>query len=178
MKQDDPFIPYSINPACSDLPLPRTSLDGELETSTFNLAGKLSARLNSRLSFTARAKHNERNNKTPVDLYTPVATDLFPTSARYNRPYSFERDQYSADLRFRAHRAVRLSAGARQENTDRTLQAISRSEETTWWGQAKFNLFAMTQLRLRLESSQRDVSDNTQPDDGGPVDHPLMRKFN
>jgi hypothetical protein len=36
----------------------------------------------------------------------------------------------------------------------------------------------MTQLRLRLESSQRDVSDYTQADDGGPVDHPLMRKFN
>jgi len=36
----------------------------------------------------------------------------------------------------------------------------------------------MTQLRLRLDSSQRDVSDYSQPDDGGPVDHPLMRKFN
>jgi hypothetical protein len=36
----------------------------------------------------------------------------------------------------------------------------------------------MTQLRLRLESSQRDVSDYIQADDGGPVDHPLMRKFN
>jgi len=178
LKQDDPFIPYSINPTYSDVPLPRASLDGELNTSTVNLSGKLSARLSSKLSFTARVRHNERDNQTPVDLYVPITTDLFPAAARYNRPYSFERDRYSADLRFRAHRVVRLSGGARQENFDRNLQAISRSKETTWWGEAKFNLPLMTQLRFKLESSQRDISNYAQPDDGGPVDHPLMRKFN
>jgi len=178
LQQDDPFIPYSINPAYSDVPLPRASLDGELDTSTINLSGKLSARLNSRLSFTARARFDERDNQTPVDLYVPITTDLFPAAARYNRPYSFDRDRYSADLRWRAHRVVRLSGGVRQENIDRSLQAVTRSEETTWWGQARFNLPMMAQLRLKLESSQRDVSDYIQPDDGGPVDHPLMRKFN
>ena len=178
LRQDEPFIPYSINPAYSSLPLPRVSLGGESDTRTLTLAGKLSVRLNRGLSFTARVKRNERDNKTPLDLYTPVTTDLFPARARYNRPYSFKRDRLSADLRFRAHRVVRFSGGARKEDIDRTLQAISRSTETTWWGEAKFNLPMMTQLRFRLESSQRDVSDYNQPDDGGPVDHPLMRKFN
>ncbi len=176
--QDDPFIPYTINPDYSDLPLPRASLNGKLDTSTFNLSGKLSARLNSRLSFTARAKLDERDNKTPVDLYTQVPSDLLPTIDRFNRPYSYEREQYSVDLRFKAHRILRLSGGARQKNIDRTLQAVARSEETTWWGQARLTPFAAAQLRFKLESSQRNVSDYSQPDDGGPVDHPLMRKFN
>ena len=77
MKQNDPFLPYTINPRYSDLPLPRESLDGKVDTSTYNLAGKLFARVNNKLSFTARGKWDERDNKTPVDLYTPVVTDLF-----------------------------------------------------------------------------------------------------
>lgn len=176
--QDEAFLPYTINPAFSDLPLPRSSLDGKMDTSTYNLSGKLSAQLNGRLSFTARGKWDERDNKTPVDVYTPVITDLFPVLDRYNRPYSYEREQYSADLRFRAHRSVRLSGGARQKNIDRTLQATERTEETTWWGEVKVNPWASSQLRVKFESSNRDVDDYLQPDDGGPVDHPLMRKFN
>ena len=35
-----------------------------------------------------------------------------------------------------------------------------------------------SQIRLKLETAKRDGSDYLQPDDGGPVDHPLMRKFN
>jgi len=177
LSQNDSFIPYTINPFYGDLALPRTSLDAEMDTSTFNLAGKLFARVNNRLSFTARGKWDERENKTPVDTYTPIVTDLVPVLDRYNRPYSYEREQYSADLRFKAHRSVRLSGGARQENIERTLQAAERTEETTYWGEVRANPFVSSQLRFKLESSSRDVSDYLQPDDGGPVDHPLMRKF-
>ena len=133
--------------------------------------------MNNKLSFTARGKWDERDNKTPVDVYTPVATDLLPITSRYNRPYSYKRQKYSADLRFRASRALRVSAGARQENIDRTLQAVERTEETTWWGEAKLSPSYKAQLRLKMESAHRDISDYGQPDDGGPVDHPLMRKF-
>jgi len=177
MSQNDAFIPYSINPDYSDLVLPRTSLNGKVDTSTFNLVGKLSARLNSRLSFTARAKLDERDNKTPVETYTPVITDLIVTSDRINRPYSYERQQYSADLRFRASRILRLSGGARQDNIDRTLQAVETTEETTWWGEARMTAGYSSQLRFKLESSDRDNSDYNLQDDGGPIDHPLMRKF-
>ena len=178
LSQNDPFIPYTINPFYSDRPLPRTSLDGEIDTSTFNLAGKLFARVNNRLSFTARGKWDERDNNTPVDTYAPVVTDLVPVLDRQNRPYGYTREQYSADLRFKAHRNVRLSGGAGQKNVERTLQAAERTEETTYWGEIQANPFVSSQLRFKLESSSRDVSDYQQPDDGRPLDHPLMRKFN
>lgn len=178
LTQDDAFLPYTINPRYSDLPLPRSSLDGEVDASTYNLIGKIYARLNNRLSFTARGKWDERDNKTPVDAYTPVITDLFPSKPRYNRPYSYKREVYSADLRYRAHRVIRLSGGARQENLDRTLQAVERTEESTWWGEAKITPNFHSELRFKYESAKRDISDYLQPDDGGPTDHPLMRKFN
>jgi len=178
MSQNDPFMPYSINPDFSDLVLPRTSLNGKVDTSTFNLVGKLSARLNSRLSFTARAKLDERDNKTPVETYTPVITDLVVRSDRINRPYSYERQQYSADLRFRATRNLRLSGGARQKNIDRTLQAVESTEETTWWGEVRVIGGYSSQIRFKLESSDRSISDYNSPDDGVSAVHPLMRKFN
>jgi len=176
--QNDPFLPYSINPDFSDLQLPRQSLDGELDTSTYNFSGKLFARLSNRLSFTARGKWDERDNKTPVDLYTPVVTDLVEKSPRYNRPYSYKRQKYTADVRYRADRVLRLSAGARQENLDRTLQAVERTKETTWWGEVKLTPGVSSQVRIKLETGNRDISDYLRPDDGGLIDHPLMQKFN
>lgn len=178
MTQNDPFLPYTINPLYSDLPLPRESLDGKVDTNTYNIAGKFYARLNNKFSVTARGKWDKRDNKTPVESYTAVVTDLLPTSPRYNRPYSYKRQKYSADVRYRAHRVIRLSGGVRQENLDRTLQAVERTKETTWWGDVKVNPGANVQMRFGLESGNRDISDYLQPDDGGPVDNPLMRKFN
>ena len=178
LTQNDPFTSYTVNPIYSDLPLPRYSLDGKLDTSTYNLLGKIYARLTNTLSFTARGKWDERDNKTPVDTYTPVITDLLPMGPRTNRPYSYKREVYSADLRWRAHRVFRLSGGARQENMDRTLQAVERTEESTWWGEAKFTPTYFSELRIKYESADREISDYLQPDDGGPIDNPLMRKFN
>ena len=178
MTQDDAFLPVTINPVYSDIPLPRASLDGKVDTSTYNLAGKLSARLNRKLSFTARAKWDERKNKTPVDNYMQVVTDLLPTIERYNRPYSYKRQKYSADLRYRFTRTIKLAGGARQENMDRTLQAVERTKETTWWGEARLNVLTSSQFRVVYENSDRDISDYLQPQDGGSIDHPLMRKFN
>jgi len=178
LTQDDPFLPYTINPLYSDLPLPRSSLDGKLDTSTYNFAGKLFARINNSLSFTARGKWDERDNKTPVDLYTPVVTDLIPVVSRYNRPYGYKRQQYSADVRYRAARVVRLSAGAEQQNIDRTLQAVKRTKETTWWGEVKVTPTFNTEFRIKGEWANRDISDYQQLDDGAVLDNPLMRKFN
>ena len=178
LTQNDPFLPYTINPDFSDTPLPRASLDGKLDASTYNVAGKLFARINNGLSFTARAKWDERDNKTPIDTYSPVATDLVPTLSYSNRPYSYKRQQYSAEVNYRAHRMIRLSGGAKQKNLDRTLQAVERTEETTWWGEVKVTPTYNTEFRLKAETANRDISNYEQLNDGWPMDNPLMRKFN
>jgi MtrB/PioB family decaheme-associated outer membrane protein len=176
--QDDPFLPYTINPEYSDLPLPRASLDGKLDTSTYNVAGKLFARIADGLTFNARYKWDERDNKTPVDAYTGVVTDLVPTAPRYNRPYSYKRQQYSADLSYRAARAIRLVGGAKQYNIDRTLQAVERTKETTWWGEVKVTPTYKTEFRIKGEWGNRDISNYQAEQLGIVMENPLMRKFN
>jgi MtrB/PioB family decaheme-associated outer membrane protein len=178
IKQDDAFLPYSINPDFSDVLLPRLSLDGQLDTSTFNLGGKISARVNNKLTFTTRVKINERENKTSVDLYSPITTDLAPLGDRTNRPYSYKKKNYSLDMRYRAHRNVRINTGIKYKDTDRTLQQIENSKEDIYWGEIKIFPTDFVQIRLKVENSDRNVSDYLQAEDGGPIDHPLLRKFN
>jgi len=177
MKQDDPLLPYSINPLYSDWPLPRASLDGKIDTSTLNLAGKLTARLARRLNLVARIKRDERDNKTAVDLWTPVITDLVPKPERPNRPFSFKYDKYELELRWRARNRIRLTGGIRQNNIERSLQSVEETRERTYWGELKLNPWAVAQLRVKLETSDRDASPYTLLDDGGPIENPLMRKF-
>ena len=177
MKQDDPLLPYSINPLYSDWPLPRASLDGKIDTSTLNLAGKLTARLARRLNLVARIKRDERDNKTAVDLWTPVITDLVPKPERPNRPFSFKHDKYELELRWRARNRIRLTGGIRQNNIERSLQSVEETRERTYWGELKLNPWAVAQLRVKLETSDRDASPYTLLDDGGPIENPLMRKF-
>ncbi|HKJ17349.1 MAG TPA: MtrB/PioB family decaheme-associated outer membrane protein [Xanthomonadales bacterium] len=178
MSQDEAFLPYSINPEFDGLTLPRTSLDGKVDTSVANLGGKFFARINSRLSINARAKYDERDNQTPVDVYTPVNSDFIIFGPRTNRPYGFERRQYSADVRFRAFRKLRLSGGGRYQEIDRTFQSIEEADESTWWAEAKFTPVSRTHVRATFEQSSRDTSEYQPVTDSGRVDHPLFRKYN
>jgi MtrB/PioB family decaheme-associated outer membrane protein len=177
MEQDDPLLPASINPAFSDLPLPRATADTRIDVGTFNLAGKLDARLSPRLSLTARLRRDERDNQTPVDLFTPIITDIAPRAPRPNRPYSFERDRASLSLRYRAPGAVRLQAGADFEDYRRSLQSVPKTEERGYWGEIGLNPGSLIELRLRAERSDRDAGPYTTLRDGTLVEHPLMRKF-
>lgn len=178
MKQNDPLLPYSTNPLYADLPLPRSSLDGKIDTSVLNLAGKLRARLARKLDFTIQAKLDERDNKTPSDLWTPVLTDLVLTPERLNRPYSFKREKYELQLRWRLRNQIRLSGGVRQENIKRDLQSVKKTRQRNYWGELSASPWAVAQFRVKVESSERDASPYLLLDDGGPVENPLMRKFN
>jgi MtrB/PioB family decaheme-associated outer membrane protein len=178
MEQDDPLLPWSTNPEFSDLPLPRPTADARIDTTQLNLAGQLVARLTPRLDLTAHLRRDERDNQTPVDLWAPVITDLLQREPRPNRPYSFERDRASLALRYRAHRALRLQAGADFEDYERSLQSVAATEETGYWGEVGLAPGAPIELRVRLERSERDAGPYLQVDTFGLVEHPLMRKFN
>jgi MtrB/PioB family decaheme-associated outer membrane protein len=177
--QDEAFLPYSINPDFEGIPLPRASLGGQVDTSTYNLGGKLYARLSSKLSLTARYKYDERDNTTPVSLYSPVISDFIQLEDRFNKPYSFERTQYSLDARYRLTRGVRVSAGGKYQELDRTLQVVENQDETTAWAEVDLTPMARTQLRLKIEGSERDVNEyRANESRPGPVDNPLFRKYN
>jgi MtrB/PioB family decaheme-associated outer membrane protein len=177
MEQDDALLPPSVNPDFSDVPLPRATADTRIDVGTLNLGGLLDARLTPRLSLTARLRRDERDNRTPVDLFPLIITDLVPREPRPNRPYSFQRDRGSLSLRYRAGSTLRLQAGADYEDYERSLQSVRKTEETGYWAQFSLKPAAWLDLRARLERANRDAGPYARPEDDGLIEHPLMRKF-
>lgn len=178
LEQDDPLLPYSINPEFSELPLPRLTGAGRVDVGTLDLSGRLNARLARRLDLTARLERDERDNKTPVDFWTPVITDFFAREPRPNRPYSFERDRASVELRYRPSGKVRLQAGAKWESYERTLQSVEETEEAGWFAEAALSPGSSIEFRARLEHFDRDGEPYLAVEDFALPEHPLMRKFN
>ena len=178
MEQDDPFLAYSIAPMYADRALPREALNGELETSMFNLLGRVYWRVTDRFNITAAWKSNERDNQTPVDIYTPVILEIFPRGPRSNRPYGYEREQGRVDFRFRAFGSVRVNAGVKRDTLKRTYQSVEKTEENTVWGDVEFAPWAWLDARFRFENSTRTPSGFVDVDYYERPENPLMRKFN
>jgi len=177
-EQDDAFLPYTINPAFEDLALPRDSLNGKVETSMFNLSGRLYARLADRLVLTGQYKVNERDNRTPVDVYTPILLEIFTSDPRSNRPYSYDREQGKLELRYRPTYKLRLNAGMKRDKLERTYQEVSETSEDSYWGELQYNPWAWIDARFKLEQLQRGATPFVQQGNYDRPEHPLMRKFN
>ncbi len=173
--QDVEYIAYSINPDFDDLELPSASLNGSMDTS--NLGARMTARLSSKLSLFLSMKYDDRDNRTPIDFYTPVITDLVLREQTPNRPYSFKRSQYSAQFSYRTYTSVNFNAGAKQKRYKRTLQSVRETEDSTWWGEVSVDSWSAAQLRVRIETSDRDISPYRQVGDPGLRENVLMRKF-
>jgi MtrB/PioB family decaheme-associated outer membrane protein len=178
IKQDVPFLPYSISPEYADRELPRDSLDGKLETSMYNLSGRFYLVLANRLDLTAAYKADRRDNKTPVDEYTPVMLEVWPAGPRSNRPYGYDRSQGKFELRWRPTYTTRLNGGFKRETLKRTYQEIRKSDEDSYWGEIEFTPWAWLDTRLKYEYQDRDTSVHEQQGNYDRAENPLMRKFN
>ena len=178
IKQNDAFLPYTINPTYSDLALPRDSLDGKVDTSMFNLSGRAYVRLADRLDLTAQYKSNKRDNKTPVDFYTPVLEELFPSDPRSNRPYGYDRKLGKIELRYRPTYKLRLNAGFMRTKQERTYQEVRKTDENTFWGEVQFTAWAWLDTRLKYDYQDRDGTESIQQGNYDRAENPLMRKFN
>ena len=116
MEQNDLFLPYSINPAFDELVLPRTSLNGKVDTSMFNFSGRVFARLADGIDLTLQHKVSERENETPVDDYTQIYLEVFEVGEQANKPFGYDRTQSRMELRWRPKHNYRFSAGFKRDD--------------------------------------------------------------
>jgi MtrB/PioB family decaheme-associated outer membrane protein len=177
-KQDDLFLPYSANPTFAGLELPRDSLQGKLDISMFNLSARLFARLADGLDLTAQYKTSERDNKTPVDAFTPVLLEVFRSGDRYNKPFSYDRSQSKVELRFRPVYYFRLNAGVREDTVERTLQEVAETEEDTTWGEVQLSPTAWLNARFKVDNQEREATPYLPLETYGRAQNPRMRLFN
>jgi MtrB/PioB family decaheme-associated outer membrane protein len=178
MKQDVEFLPYAINPEFEDRALPRPSLNGKVDTSMFNLLGRVYIMLADRLDLTLRYKVNERDNRTPVDEFSPVMLEVSEQDPRTNRPYGYDRQQGKAVLRWRPRYDLRINAGLKRDTLERTYQDVLETQEDAWWGEVQFSSLAWLGARLKYEQMDRTAKPFEEQGNYDRAEHPLMRKFN
>ena len=132
--QDETFLPFS-NIHAAAIPLPRTSLDGDIATLFANI--NLFTRVSNKLDLKLRYTYDDRDNKTPRDIYVRIAGDsqiqngLISASARQNWTYDLEKHKVELDGNYRITPRTRMSLGYEYETKDRNFSEVADTDEHT-----------------------------------------------
>jgi len=176
-EQDHSLLPYTINPNIVVTPLPRSTLDAEVDTT--NLALTITSRPFSKARVKLAIRHDERDNKTPQSQWSRVITDTFSSGeTELNIPYSFERSRLNLSADYRLFDTVRLSAGYDRTQLDRDFQEVAEQTEDAGWGKIRWRPTSYLEITGKGGASERDVDlyDETVAISLGQ--NPLMRKYN
>lgn len=183
MLQDERFLPVTLNndllanavPAVQALP--RTSLDGQVDTVSAKL--KVASAPTDKLRLNAAYTYNDRNNKTPQAAYDWVTTDTFTNSQlRINQPYSFTRSLFDLNADYRLPKQARLGFGYDYDAYKRSLQDINKTQENTLWGKISASAGDSTNLMFKYAHAERNVSAYQPNPAVDPPENPLLRKYN
>ncbi|ADE14784.1 hypothetical protein Nhal_1654 [Nitrosococcus halophilus Nc 4] len=201
MTQDENFLPFSAMPALNatvTTPLPRNSLEGRIDTFLIDLG--IASRPLPKLDFKANYRFEERDNKTPRDIYVRIAGDAQPqptgianANARLNLPYSFEQHQVSLDAGYRLLPRTKLMLGYDFEQQERDFQEKNKVQEHTIRTKVQATPFDFVNGWLQYAHAFRDGSDYadnaaflsshtpaflaTLPPEERFGNHPSLRKF-
>ena len=134
MTQDENFLPYS-SVFAPTTPLPRTNLDGQIDTLYANF--DLSTRVTNKLDIKTRYTYEDRDNNTPRDLYIRIPGDSanqtgpISETARRNWTYGLERHKFEIDGGYRVTPRTKLSVGYEFESKDRDFSEVENTDEHT-----------------------------------------------
>lgn len=158
LNQDDSFLPYS-KVIAANTPLPRTDLAGRIETLHTSL--NYTKRLTRALRLRVRYRSDNRENKTPQNLYLRIAGDSAPQAellsigARINRLYDQQSDRVSTDLSYRLGGGHSVAFGFERETKDRSSVDVNTTHEDSEFFKYNFKLGITSNGWLRYSRSER-----------------------
>ncbi|MFU8817049.1 MAG: MtrB/PioB family decaheme-associated outer membrane protein, partial [Pseudomonadales bacterium] len=160
LEQDQSFLPYTVNPnLAAPAALPRASLDGRVDTTVANL--RITARPLPRLNLVGRIRHQERDNRTPRDLYLGVSGDAGDQATvaqgRINRPYSLTRRDLSLDASYRLPQRTRLTAGYENRLRQRDYSEVNATREHVFRAGIRSERLGFVSLAADAHRERRDA---------------------
>lgn len=177
MTQDDSLLPYTSNPNLNSPPLPRASLNGEIDT--MNLAFNVISRINDKGRIKLAYRYDERDNRTAQDLWGRVITDTFlSVASEANIPYSFERSHFSVSADYELFDKVRVSGGYDRKTVDRSFQEVAAQTEDGGWGRLRWHPNSIIDIDFRAGAAERTIDRYDETIAIGLDQNPLMRKYN
>lgn len=176
-EQDDALLSYTINSNLSASPLPRSQLDGEIDTT--NLSLSLSSRPLSNVAVALKYRFDERDNQTPQEVWSRIILDSFSTADTViNTPYSFERSRLSASAVADWRSDLQISGGIERVETDRDFQEVAEQTEDIGWGKIRWTPNSAIDVHARAGTAKREID---RYDTGVAINlgqNPLLRKYN
>ena len=197
MTQNDPFLPFTVNPdLVVPTALPRSSLNGEIDTTLANIS--ISTRPSPKLNLRARYKYDNRDNNTPQDVFIRIPNDsadqgdITTSSARINLPYSKKQHLFEVDVGYRLSSDFKLTLGYNYEQLQRTFFEVAKTREHKFEAKLRGTLSSRFSGWVGFDYATRDGSEYVDnlaflashtPEHLGPdpedefENHPLVRKF-
>ena len=175
MIQNEDLLAATNNPNLS-VTLPRNTANAEVETLTANL--KVDTTVNDKLRLNASWRYNDRDNRTPSNVFNWVTTDAFIAPPRQNLPYSFIDQIAKLEANYRVSRLLRLNAGYENAKKRRSNQEVYETTENTFWGKASVRTNNSVDLTFKAAHAKRDSSGYNPVAEITPAENPLMRKYN
>lgn len=182
MKQDEDFVPFTINSAIASPPLPAPGVDAEVRTSLYDF--RLTSRPLHYIHANGRFRYFEYDNKTPEIEFPQgyVVSDTFvnPDPVR-NLPVSYKKTTTGADLGFDISSHSSFNLGYTLEQTRRKNREVARQDDQVFKGSFDVRPAQWLDLRASYKRTERDIDDYdyTVPLEGGRADtqEPLLRKY-
>ena len=176
LKQNDTFLPYTVNGSLTPFALPVDSLNGEINI--IDAVLNYYIRLSEKLRFEAKYSHNEQDNQTSRNSYDYIIADTSASAtARANFPFSFRKIKYRALGRYQVPQHE-VSLGIEREIVDRTYQEVETTTENTLHATYRTDAVNNMDFQLRGSRAERD-GDRYQPvTEIVPAENPLLRKYN
>jgi len=174
--QNSPLLPYTTNANVAADPLPRSSLDGSIDT--MNFAFSLTSRVFDKARIRFSYRYDERDNTTAQDTWNRVITDMLVSGQpEQNIPYSFERSLIGISGDYDLLDNVRLSAGYDYRDVERDFQEVASQTEDSGWGRVRWRPGQTVQIDVRGGAAKRTVDFYDEAVAVSLGQNPLMRKY-
>ena len=145
MLQDQTFLAFSAIPALNasvTTPLPRSSLDGEIDNLVVGVRG--TTRPMRALQLGANYRYENLDNNTPRDIYVRIRADaqtqpagIANANARINLPYSFEKHSAGLNGSYRLTPWAKVALGYDFVQAERDFQEKSKTRDHAFNGKLK-----------------------------------------
>jgi MtrB/PioB family decaheme-associated outer membrane protein len=166
MLQDEDFLPYTVNDLVVSTPLPRDSLEGEIETRYLN--ARVTSRPIGGLTVKAFYRYDDRDNKTPRDMFIYIGGDSVDQgdktggTARINLPFSSTLNEYGVGASYRFCHCFTMGLDYEREEIERTFSEVDKTKEDQL--HAKLRLTPIDMVNLSLKGGYADRNGSTYND--------------
>lgn len=176
MTQDADLLPYSINPNFTGTPPTKTA---QAEVNTTLASVSVNSRPIKRLQLEGSYTYSDRDNKTPINTYNIITTDVGSGGQRKNRPYSMEQNVFKLKAKYQLPKRTYVSLGYDDDRKDRTYTYVEETHDKILWGKIRFQPTTNLEASLKYTHAKRDAGNYTPLSEIDPLfDNPNENFYN